>query len=136
MKKYTQTFFCEPYLKAEVFLRRLGQLHAVAELCHETPPYPGTPRHVQAGQSRAVHRDARNPGLRDRSASGEIKKVRVHAAEGSQSRVVHPLAAANVELGKVLQTRRKGGETVRVHLAVLLGVCEVSFVLLLQQDLR
>lgn len=110
------------HLKAEVFLRRLGQLHAVAELCHETPPYPRASRNVQAGQSRAVHCDTRNTNLRDRSTSGEVQEMRVHAAEGSQSGVVYPLAAAHVEFGQVVQAGREGAQAVRVHLDMLLCV--------------
>lgn len=48
--------------------------------------------------------------------------MRVHAAEGSKSGVIDPLATAHVEFCQILQPRREGGQTVRVHLVGLL-VC-------------
>lgn len=108
-EQFVQKKTQEKHLKSEVGLGGLRELHAVAELSHEPAAYPGAPRHVQAGQRRAVHGDAGHAGLRDRRATGEVEEVRVHAAEGPEGRVVDPLAAPDIELGEVLQAPREGG---------------------------
>lgn len=88
----------------------------MAELRHEAAPDRGAPRNVQARQRGTVHGDACHARLGDRRAAGEVQEVRVHAAEGSEGRVVDPLAATHVELGEVLEALGEGGQAVRVNL--------------------
>lgn len=90
----------------------------MAELGHEPPANPVAARYVQAGQRRAVHGDAGHPRLRDCRATGQVEEVRVHAAEGPEGRVVDPLAASDVQLGKVLEASREGRKAVGVHLSL------------------